>query len=129
MTAATTSNELLHPVGGDGIVSIRMRDGDVRIRAVEGDTLRVRDGSARDLSGVFDIELGEGSASLLDRHGGRDGGAPDPDGQMPAGAAVVIENRSGGIKADGVLGDQRNQNTSGRITPPGVPRRLALHAG
>ncbi|MFL5675222.1 MAG: DUF4097 family beta strand repeat-containing protein [Chloroflexota bacterium] len=128
MTAATTSNELLHPVGRDGIVSIRMRDGDVRIRAVEGDTLRVRDGSARDLGGVFDIELGEGSASLLDRHGRRDGGAPDLDVEMPAGATLVIETVSAEIKANGLLGDQRYQTTSGDITLTGVRGGLVLEA-
>src|SRR3954466_1012824 len=128
MTAATTSNELLHPVGRDGIVSIRMRDGDVRIRAVEGDTLRVRDGSGRDLGGVFDIELGEGSASLLDRHGRRDGGAPDLDVEMPAGATLVIETVSAEIKANGLLGDQRYQTTSGDITLTGVRGGLVLEA-
>ena len=43
MTATTTGPSLAHTLGADGLVSIRVRDGDLRLRGVDGDTLTVRD--------------------------------------------------------------------------------------
>ena len=40
MTSHHDRAGLAHAIGADGIVSIRVRDGDLRLRAVDGDTLR-----------------------------------------------------------------------------------------
>ncbi len=40
MTATTTGPDLDHTIGADGLVSIRVRDGDLRLRAVDGDVVR-----------------------------------------------------------------------------------------
>ena len=133
MTAATTG-QLAHPIGADGIVSIRVRDGDLRIRAVEGDTLRVRDASSRDLDGRFDIVLGEGSASLLDRTGRADGwtsargGSPELEIELPPRTTLVVETVSAEIKAEGLVADQRYQTTSGDITLRAVSGGLVIEA-
>src|SRR4029077_3232877 len=133
MTAATTG-QLAHDIGAEGIVSIRVRDGDLRIRAVDGDTLRIRDASARDLDGRFDIVLGEGSASLLDRTGRADGwtshrgGSPELDIELPPRTTLVVETVSAEIKAEGLIAEQRYQTTSGDITLRAVSGGLVIEA-
>ena len=81
MTAATTGASLDHAIGQNGLLSIRLRDGRARLRAVDGDVLRIRDSHGRDLAEMFAIELGDGSASFragkrLDG-GGHGGHTPD----------------------------------------------------
>ena len=44
MTATTTGASLDHDIGPTGLLSIRLGDGRARLRAVDGDLLRVRDG-------------------------------------------------------------------------------------
>ena len=63
MTAATGSS-LEHAIGADGLLAIRLRDGEVRLRAVDGDTVRVRDANGHDLADMFAIEAAAGSLSL-----------------------------------------------------------------
>ena len=62
MTTTTTGAGLDHVIGPHGLLSIRLGDGRARLRAVDGDSLRIRDGHSRDLADMFEIELGEGSA-------------------------------------------------------------------
>ena len=64
MTTTAIGASLEHPLGAEGLVSIRLRDGDVRIRAVDSDRVTIRDVDGHDLSGMFAIVLGEGSVSL-----------------------------------------------------------------
>ena len=133
MTAATTG-QVAHPIGAEGIVSIRVRDGDVRIRAVDGDMLRVREASARDFESRFDIVLGDGSASLLDRTGradgwtSRHGGSPELEIELPPRAHLVVETVSADIKAEGLIADQRYQTTSGDITLRAVSGGMVIEA-
>ena len=134
MTPATTGHDIVHSIGADGIVSVRVRDGDVRIRAVDGDIVRVRDAGARDLGPMFDITLGDGSASLLYRDRWSDwrtsghGRAPELELDLPRRATIVIETVSADVEADGMLGDQRYQTTSGDITLRGVSGALVIEA-
>jgi hypothetical protein len=134
MTVTSSGADLAHPIGADGIVSIRVRDGDVRIRAVDGDTLRARDKSGRDLGSLFAIELGEGSASLFDSHPSgasarpRHGHAPELDLDLPRHATIVVEVVSADIEADGLVGDQRYQTTSGDLTLRGISGHLDVEA-
>ena len=134
MTRTTTGASLDHAIGGDGIVSIRLRDGDVRVRAVDGEILGVRDRSGRDLESAFVIELAEGSASLsADRDadglgGRRRGHAPDLEIDVPRRATILIESTSAEIKADGLLGDQRYRTTSGEIMLRAVAGRIDIEA-
>ena len=133
MTATTTGSSLDHVIGPNGLLSIRLGDGRVRLRAVDGGSLRIRDGHGRDLADMFEIELGEGSASFhadkrwdAGRHGR--GHTPDIEVDLPRGATVVIEAGSADIEAAGLAGDQRYRTASGDITLRAVSGRVALDA-
>ena len=129
MTTVTAGSSLEHPIGPDGIVKLRLRDGEVRLHAVDGETVRVRERGGRDLGALFSIDLGAGSADLSsgdDRHGG--GHDPDIEVDLPHRATVVVETTSAEIEADGLLGDQRYRTTSGEVTLHAVAGRIAVEA-
>ncbi len=133
MTTTTTGAGLDHVIGANGLLSIRLRDGRARLRAVDGDSLRIRDGHGRDLADMFAIELGEGSASFqADKRwdGGRHGRSHTPDLEidLPRGATLVIEAGSADIEADGLAGDQRYRTASGDMTLRAVSGRVAVDA-
>jgi hypothetical protein len=130
MTTTTTAG-LDHVIGPHGLLSIRLGDGRARLRAIDGDSVRVRDGHSRDLADMFEIELGEGSASFqADKRwdGGRRGRShtPDLEVDVPRGATLVIEAGSADIEADGLAGDQRYRTASGDMTLRGVSGRVAV---
>jgi len=133
MTAATTGASLDHVIGPNGLLSIRLGDGRARLRAVDGGSLRIRDGHSRDLADLFEIELGDGSASFHadkrwdDRRHGR-GHTPDVEVDVPRGATVVIEAGSADIEADGLAGDQRYRTASGDMTLRAVSGRVSVDA-
>ena len=129
MTTVTAGSSLEHPIGSDGIVKLRLRDGEIRLHAVDGETLRVRERGGRDLGTLFSIDLGAGSADLSsgdDRHGG--GHDPAIEVDLPHRASVVVETTSAEIEADGLLGDQRYRTTSGEVTLHAVAGRIAVEA-
>jgi DUF4097 and DUF4098 domain-containing protein YvlB len=134
MTAATTGSDLEYAIGAEGLLSVRLRGGDARIRAVDGATVRIRDVHDHDLTEMFAIEFGDGSASLradrgTDLLGRRGRGAtPDLDIELPRNATVVIETASADIDVDGLLGDQRYRTASGDIALRGVSGRVAIES-
>ena len=134
MTAATTGSSLEHAIGAEGLFSIRMRDGEARLRGVDGDTIRIRDVHGHDLAELFTTALGDGSASLRASRGtdlfGRRGhaGAPDLAIDLPRRATVVIETASAELDAEGLLGDQRYRTASGDLTLRAVSGRIAIEA-
>lgn len=134
MTAATTGPGLAHTIGPEGLVSIRVRDGDLRLRAVDGETLRVRDVRGRDLGTMLSIELGDGSASLSDGDGSGGvvrllgGQSPELEVEVPRRATIVIETVSAEIDAEGLVGDQRYRTTSGDLDLRSVSGRLVVEA-
>src|SRR3954447_26273139 len=117
MTAAI-KGQISHEIGADGIVSLRVRAGDIRIRAVDGETFRVRDVDGNDLASRFSVELGEGSASLLDGTGGGGGRwwsrgtSAAVEVELPPGTTIVVETVSAEITADELVGEQRFQTAS-----------------
>src|SRR3954464_8312758 len=133
MTAAT-KGQISHEIGAAGIVSLRVRAGDIRIRAVDGDAFRVRDVDGNDLASRFSVELGEGSASLLagtegagDRSSRR-GTSADLEVELPPRTTLVVETVSAEITADGLVGEQRYQTTSGDITLRGASGSIVIEA-
>jgi hypothetical protein len=135
MTTMTTGSSLEHPIGPDGIVKIRLRHGEIRLRAVDGERVRVRDRHGHDLAGLFSIDLGEGSIDLSSGdEGGHEGGrrrsghAPDIDVELPRRATIVVQTTSAEIDGEGLLGDQRYKSTSGEVTLHAVSGTIAIDA-
>ncbi len=134
MTATTTGPGLTHTIGPEGLVSIRVRDGDLRLRAVDGDTLRVRDVRGRDLGAMLTIELGDGSASLTEGQAPGDvvrprgGHAPELEVELPRRATLIVETVSAEIDVEGLVGEQRYRTTSGDLDLRSVSGRLVIEA-
>ena len=132
MTTITSGASLDHPIGPTGLLSIRLRDGRARLRAVDGGSIVIRDRHARDLADMFAIELGEGSAAFQSNRGdgglNRGGGTPDIEVDVPRGATVVIEGASADVEADGLAGDQRYRTASGDMTLRAVSGPLSVDA-
>jgi len=132
MTTTSTGASLDHDIGSAGLLSIRLANGRARLRAADGPAVRIRDDHGRDLSDMFEVELGDGSVSLrADKRGGhwnRGGGTPDLEIDLPRGATVVIEGGSADIEADGLVGDQRYRTASGDMSLRAVSGRIAIDA-
>lgn len=149
MTTSTGST-IEQRIGAEGLLAIRIRSGEVRLRAVDGDVARVRDVNGRELDDLFEIERTDGSLALRTRRGldvgwlgfgprdlfdwmgpaGRPGSvyAPELAVEVPRRAAVVIEAASGELAADGLLGDQRYRTASGDITLRAVSGKVSVEA-
>jgi hypothetical protein len=137
MTAATGSS-LEHEIGADGLLAIRLRDGEVRIRAVDGGAVRVRDANGNGLADSFAIEAAAGSLSLKAGRGleiivgprsmrrGSHRQSPDLDIDVPRGATLVLEAASGDIEVDGLQGDQRYRTASGDVVLRGVSGKVSV---
>ena len=136
MTAAS-STVLEHDIGRTGLLAVRLHASDLRIRAVDGSTVRVSDPTG-ELHGSVAIERGPGSLSLRADRGisvgigrvGLDVGrqAPDLEIEVPRGATVVLETASGDLTVDGLVGDQRYRTASGTILLRDVGGQLAVDA-
>lgn len=136
MTTATGSN-LEHEIGADGLLALRLRDGEVRLHAVDGENVRVRDVNSHDLDDMFAIEAAAGSLSLKAGRGleivvgprsmrrGR-GHTPELEIEMPRRATLVLEAASGDVEADGLLGDQRYRTASGDVVLRAVSGRVSV---
>ena len=127
---STFRSVLEHAIGAEGVLSIRLGSGEVRLRAVDGFSVRVRDRRDHDIADMFHVEAAEGSLSLHVEHGrgwfsgGRH--TPELDVEVPRRASVVIESASGDIAADGLSGDQRYRTASGDVAIRGCAGRLAV---
>ncbi|HEY8818727.1 MAG TPA: DUF4097 family beta strand repeat-containing protein, partial [Candidatus Limnocylindrales bacterium] len=130
MTTTSVGSSISHAIGPDGLFSVRLEDGEIRLRGVAGDTVRVRDMRDGDLDTMFTVELGEGSASFTLAKGGllRRGSNHDMLIEVPSGATVVVEARSADIQADGLIGDQRYRTVSGDTRLRSVSGRIAVEA-
>jgi hypothetical protein len=135
-----TGSRLEHEIGAEGLLAIRLRDGEVRLRGVDGETVRVRDVNDHDLRDMFAIESATGSLSLKAARGleivvgtrslRRSFGphAPELDVELPRRATLVLETASGNVDADGLVGDQRYRTASGDIVLRAVSGKLSIEA-
>jgi hypothetical protein len=133
MTTSATGSTIEHALGPDGIFTLRLRDGSIRLKAVDGDAVRVRAVDGEDLDRMFAIELGVGSASLTTKRSdlfGRPGRAhaPDIEVELPRRATVVVDTAGADIEGHGLLGDQRYRTASGDTSLRSVSGHIAIDA-
>jgi Toastrack DUF4097 len=121
---AIDATEIEHTIGDGGLLSIRIRDGRIRLRGIDGAVVRVRDAADRDLSERYSIGRGDGSLSIdVRRHQ-----SSDLEIDLPHAANLVVETVSAEIDATSLVGDQRYRTTSGDLTLRAVTGRIAIDA-
>jgi hypothetical protein len=133
----TTDSTLDHTIGAEGIVVVSLMSGTIRLRATDGDAVRIRDASGGDLHATFTIELGPGSATLRSDRGlgilglpgiRSGGGVADLEIDLPRRATVVLDGTSAEIDADGLTGEQNYKTVSGDVTLRAVSGRIRVEA-
>ena len=124
MTAARTSvvPTVEHDLGPDGLLVIRPRAEDVRIRAVEGTIVRISGSDGRPVEG---LEVVRGPRSLEVRSAGP---TDDLFVDVPRATNVLVETSSSDIEVDGLVGDQRYRTASGDISLRDVGGTIAVEA-
>jgi len=141
MTTQTHDAVVTHRIGADGMVVVRMADGQVRLRGVSGDAATVRAVDGNPLDGL-EIEPGERSLTVRtgrgiefrgfgigwgDRPRGR-GRTKDVGIEIPSGATVVVEGASTDVEVRGLRGDQRYRSASGDLVLREVSGSLTIEA-
>jgi hypothetical protein len=123
MTTNTTAGTTLeHRIGPRGRFTLRQSSGEIAVRGVEGDTVRVRSLDDRALSDLFSVEAGEGVVALrqIERIGIGLGGSSRREGaelaiEVPHGATVTIDAQSADIQATDLSGTKSFRTASGDI--------------
>jgi hypothetical protein len=120
-TAAGTTLE--HRIGPRGRFSLQQASGDILMRGVEGDTVRVKSLDDKSLSDVFDVEVGDDRVVLRQRDGIDSllrkmsrGSGIDLKIEVPHGASVSIETASADIGATDLSGSKRFRTASGEVS-------------
>ncbi len=132
--STTVIHTIEHDIGIDGVLEIRLGDGDVRLRGIDGTTVRVSGDPGDDLDGRLAIDRGAGSLSIRPDRRGDSGEAwhagrtPDLAIDAPRGATLVVDSSSGDITAESFTGEQRYRSASGDIRLRGVTGRLTVEA-
>lgn len=120
-TAIGTTLE--HRIGPRGRFELRQASGDILIRGVEGDTLRIKSLDDKPLADIFDIELGDDRVDIRQR-GGFDigmrlfsrGSGADLKIEVPHGAAVSVDTGSADIAASDLSGSKSFRTASGEVS-------------
>jgi hypothetical protein len=128
-----TRGLLEHAVGPDGLVVIRSASGDVRVRGIPGDTVRVRADGPTELAGLVmargEHSLEIGRAPGADANGTHTSGeSTDLEIDIPAAASVVIDVASADIEVRGMIGDQRYRSSSGDLLIDEVAGQVTAEA-
>jgi hypothetical protein len=116
MTIDTDRRIIDHAIGADGLLVLRLVDGDARLRGVEGDRVTVRSADGESLAS-FDVEPGAGTLAIRSRTDDRRASSSgDIVVEVPAAATVVVEAGSADIAAEDLTGDIRVTTTSGDLS-------------
>jgi hypothetical protein len=121
MTRTSPTHE--HTIGRDGLLVLRLTDGDARLNGVDGDRVIIRSDDGDRLDG-FVVEHGERSLEISTQ--GPD--SADLDIDVPAGATVILEARSADVVVANLTGDVRLSTASGDLTLRGVSGKLTAEA-
>src|SRR6185503_5436112 len=114
---------LEHRIGPRGRFTLRQASGDILIRGVEGDTVRVRSLDDKPLSDVFDIGIGDDRVDLNQR-GGFDigmrlfsrGSGADLKIEVPHGTTLSVETGSADVEASDLSGEKEFRTASGEVS-------------
>ena len=112
-----------HTIGRDGLVVLRLTDGDAQLAGVDGDRVTVRSADDDGLDG-FTIERGERSLEISAQ--GADSAGLDID--VPTGATVILEARSADVTVANLTGDVRLTTASGDLRVRDVSGTLTAEA-
>ena len=121
MTAATLG-VIEHAIGTGGALALHVRSHDVRLVAVDGETVRLRARDGSDLRRL-DVERGQGLLAVRAA-----GGVDDRDVEVPRDATVLVEGSSGDIVVHGLRAEQRYRTSSGDIQLDGVGGQILAEA-
>jgi Putative adhesin len=123
----TQTNEhvasLQHVIGPRGRFTLRQASGEITIRGVEGDTVRVRslDGDQA-LTEHFQVDTGDGFLDLRqhDKFGlgiklFSRGESPEIEVEVPHGATISVETASAEVQASDLSGTKRFRTASGEL--------------
>lgn len=123
MSKATSANTTLEQrIGPRGRFSLRQASGDIFVRGVEGDTVRVTSLDDKSLSDLFDIEVGEDRVEIRQRDGLDLGlrmfrnSSTDLRVEVPHGARVSVETASADISASDLSGEKHFRTASGEVS-------------
>ena len=122
-TRATGSDRIEHAVGSQGRFSLRLPGGEVEVRGVDGETVRVVDRDGRALDERFQVDRTDGALSLSIRDGSllgsifgvRDRASAKLAIDVPRGATVTIETVSAEVEVVDHHGPAQYRTTSGEI--------------
>lgn len=119
----TNATSLDHQIGPRGKVTLRQASGEIQVRGVEGDRVRVRSLDDRALDEMFRIETGEGFVELrqIEKFGlgirmfGGGGDSPEIAVEVPHGATVLVETASADVVASDLSGTKQFKTASGSV--------------
>ena len=133
----SVTNVIEHDIGPNGLLAIRVPSSEVRVRAVEGSTVRVQDPGGT-LERSLRVERAPGSLSLQAERGvavsvgsvgfGAWRRVPNLDIEAPFGTTIVVETASGDVTVHGLTGDQRYRTASGELDLREIAGRLTVDA-
>ena len=113
-----------HQIGPRGRFTLRQASGEVRIRGVEGDRVRVRSlDDDRSLDEMFKVETGDGFVELrqIEKFGlgikifSGGGDSPEIAVEVPHGATVFVETASADLTASDLSGRKEFKTASGDV--------------
>ena len=111
---------LEHQIGPRGRFSLRVASGEVSVRGVEGDRVRVAVDDQQAFSREFDVEARDGFLEIRQKeklgfNPFSRGNSVDFEVEVPHGAGVSIDTASGEVEALDLDGDKRFRTASGEI--------------
>ena len=127
MNTTDTTPTIEHTIGASGVVLIRLADWDAEIRAVDGDTVRVRNADGGPLPAELQVARDADTVTIrqTDRSGltlvlGRRSQDLRLAVEVPVNAALTIQTASGDVQATGLRGPVRARTASGDLMLVGV---------
>lgn len=127
MTGATPALE--HQIGPTGSFELRIPSAEVRLRAVDGDTVRVFTAEGGPLPGHFDVERGPDRLTIRQRS--RFGATfeigkrtPQLEIELPTAAQTTVDLAGGNLQAEGLTGQQAYRSVSGDVHLRAVAGRI-----